>query len=60
MQTKLSTAEVKVLQAISEETPLRKISRTYLERLYRLGLIEPSEFRVKLSLQGKHFLFGKK
>lgn len=60
VQKKLSTAEVRTLEAISREDECVPVSRSHLERLYRMGLIEPSDSRVQLSLQGKDFLFGTK
>ncbi len=52
----LSTAEIQTLKAVNDRDSCEPISRTHLEKLARLDLIEPCPSGVCLTGQGQKFL----
>jgi hypothetical protein len=55
----LSTSELKTLEAVADPAFTDGISRSHLEKLSRLDLIEPCPQGVCMTLKGKEILFGK-
>lgn len=53
----LSTAEIQTLQIIASQDNEEPVSRSHLEKLSRLDLIEPCQQGVCMTLKGKKFLF---
>lgn len=54
----LSTAELNTLEVIANPERADSISRSHLEKLSRLDLIEPCPQGVCMTLKGKKILFG--
>ena len=54
----LSRDELSTLSAIADPSCTSKISRSHLEKLSRLELIEPTCIGVTISLRGKEILFS--
>jgi hypothetical protein len=52
----LSTAELTTLEILSDRDRCERVSRTHLEKLSRLDLIEPCPEGVCLSSKGKQIL----
>jgi hypothetical protein len=52
----LSTAELNTLEILSDRENCDKISRTHLEKLSRLDLIEPCPEGVCISARGREIL----
>jgi len=52
----LSTAELQTLRAVNDRESCEPISRSHLEKLSRLDLIEPCDQGVCLSTKGQKIL----
>ncbi|MEZ0261331.1 MAG: hypothetical protein ACAH80_10000 [Alphaproteobacteria bacterium] len=52
----LSTAELQTLRAVNDPESCDRVSRTHLEKLARLDLIEPCPQGVCVTGQGQKFL----
>jgi ribosomal protein S19E (S16A) len=52
----LSTAEIQTLKAVNDRESCERVSRTHLEKLARLDLIEPCDEGVCVTGQGQRFL----
>lgn len=52
----LSTAEIQTLRAVNDRESCEPISRTHLEKLARLDLIEPCSEGVCVTGAGQKFL----
>ena len=52
----LSTAELQTLRAVNDRDSCERVSRTHLEKLARLDLIEPCPSGVCVTGTGQKFL----
>jgi hypothetical protein len=52
----LNTAELQTLRAVNDPDSCDRVSRTHLEKLARLDLIEPCPSGVCVSVKGKQVL----
>ena len=55
----LSTAELTTLEILSDRERCDRVSRTHLEKLSRLDLIEPCPEGVCISSKGREVLEGR-